>query len=591
MQPAARTETPGDAERQGADSAAHANEGGLVGRVAQVSRQIVRSLLHPTDQGHEEASAASAGTAAAGVQGERLDQEQAVGVVAAIAEVAKTAVEAGVTRDSRQAGGHRLGPEYRTLAEVAAEVAAEAAQPDLGPLETQAVDSTVSGKQTAPFAMSAETMPAEGQSDQAEKIQEEATDLAEVPALAAEARQVIESGYESDRGDQDEAPAAASMDVADMSTEEVQPSIAIPSFAAAAAVRADEVDDPGAADDQNADHASAELAATEAAAGGVWSAARPPAVVAAPDEAAAGNEPFMSQDGIAAQAQPPVASQVAPSAGEHLPDEEEHDLAQKVAAAAADTVLPEFAVEEFSMLPDEAAADVQTAAEPPAAPNPAVTDAAADASAAEAEGMAVLTVGAAVDEQPAADPASSDEAAQDQGQEAGQEVPLEQFHGTAAEARPDAHTDLDQAETEAAVDAPAAAAQSEENEAEPVMMALRSNPANSPEEALIAAAAAAVEDNEVRNEGSGQVDADGGLGLDENAAAAAADEFVDGNVADEAHEQAQEAGANGEEAAGKQALAHLSIYEKRTRWVYRFLRPATGWQSFHNSSGHSLLSF
>lgn len=573
----------------------HANEGGLVGRVAQVGRQIVRSLLHPNEQGHDEMSSAATRTEAAGNQGELSDQEQAEGVVAAIANVSGRAVEADETRNS-QGGIHRPEPEYCTLAEVATEVAAQAAQANLGPLESQAADSRMLGKQTALSPMSGEMMPARGHFVEPENIPD-VIYQEEVPALAAEAGQVEESGRESDIGDQDDATAAASIDVAE-AREEIQPVVADPSFPAAAAVRtvvADEGANSGAPGDQDAVHASAELVATDEAqaAGGVGIAAPSPAVVTARDEAAAGDEPYRSQDGTAAQVQPPMAAESAPLAGEPPPDESEHGLAQDEDAAAADTALSEVAIEELSALADEAAADVQSAAELPVAPDPPVTEVAADVPAAVAEGTLVFTVGAAVDEQPAVEPDSRAEAAQDG--KAGQEVPSEQTPDTIPEARTDASTAVDQAEAE--VDAPAAAAEPKEYEAEPVMASVCIIPASStPEEEFVAAAAAAAEDSEVKKRDSSRVDVVGGLGLDEEAlaaaAAAAADEFIDRRVADEAHEQAKEAGANAKAAGGKRALAHLSTFNKRMCWVYKgFHGPAAEGQSSTLVLDHTLHSF
>ena len=50
MQPGAGAE-PESSTQPSADAGAPASEGGLVGRVAQVGRRIVRSLLHPDGQG------------------------------------------------------------------------------------------------------------------------------------------------------------------------------------------------------------------------------------------------------------------------------------------------------------------------------------------------------------------------------------------------------------------------------------------------------------------------------------------------------------------------------------------------------------
>ena len=65
MQPGAGAERESSTQPS-ADAGAPVSEGGLVGRVAQVGRRIVRSLLHPDGQGAgAEATAADGGAAAA----------------------------------------------------------------------------------------------------------------------------------------------------------------------------------------------------------------------------------------------------------------------------------------------------------------------------------------------------------------------------------------------------------------------------------------------------------------------------------------------------------------------------------------------
>ena len=64
MQPGAGAE-PENSTQPGADAGAPASEGGLVGRVAQVGRRILHSLLHPEGQGAGAEAAAADGEAAA----------------------------------------------------------------------------------------------------------------------------------------------------------------------------------------------------------------------------------------------------------------------------------------------------------------------------------------------------------------------------------------------------------------------------------------------------------------------------------------------------------------------------------------------
>ena len=64
MQPSAGAE-PESSTQPSTDAGAPAGEGGLVGRVAQVGRRIVRSLLHPDGQGASAEATAADGEAAA----------------------------------------------------------------------------------------------------------------------------------------------------------------------------------------------------------------------------------------------------------------------------------------------------------------------------------------------------------------------------------------------------------------------------------------------------------------------------------------------------------------------------------------------
>ena len=64
MQPGAGAE-PENSTQPSADAGAPASEGGLVERVAQVGRRIVRSLLHPDGQRAGADSTAAGGEAAA----------------------------------------------------------------------------------------------------------------------------------------------------------------------------------------------------------------------------------------------------------------------------------------------------------------------------------------------------------------------------------------------------------------------------------------------------------------------------------------------------------------------------------------------
>lgn len=64
MQPGAGAE-PESSTQPSADAGAPASEGGLVGRVAQVGRRIVRSLLHPDGQGAGAVATAADGEAVA----------------------------------------------------------------------------------------------------------------------------------------------------------------------------------------------------------------------------------------------------------------------------------------------------------------------------------------------------------------------------------------------------------------------------------------------------------------------------------------------------------------------------------------------
>lgn len=552
MQPATRSETPGESEHQGGDSSARASEGGLVGRVAQVGRQIVRSLLHPGEQGHEEAPAAAASAEAAGDQGEQLHQEQAVGVVAAVAEVAGTAVEAG-EQGSSQANRHSEGREYRTLAEVAAEVAAEAAQAHSGPVETQAAGCYMSGMHTAASPTLAEAMPAESQPVQPGISPEE---VPEVPALAAEAGQVEESGYESDTGDQDEASPAASTDITDTAPENLQPILVTPSFAAAAAVQADAADqggDPLSAGGQDvvlARTVAATTAETQAADDGDLTAPAP-VIVIAPDEAAAGNllaagdETDHSQDGTAAQVQPLVLAEIALPAEEPLPEEAAHVLPQGDAATAADIAMTEIAVEELRASEDEPAADVQPGAEP--------SEAAEDVPVVEAEVVMVLTNEVADDEQPAAELVAAAEAAETE--QAEEDALFEETPRTAPEATGNADPEAEDADREAPVEAPAGAADDEDNSPKPE---------TAPEEVLLAAAAAAIQHFDSASADRGRADAEGELGVDEEilaaAAAAAVEELGGGNPGCGAHDQGQVAGAEAEEAGGKAPLLIRAPY-------------------------------
>ncbi len=540
-QPATQIETPGGSERQGRDSSAHATEGGLVGRVAQVGRQIVRSLLHPNGQGHEEGPTAAAEAEADGDQGEQLDQEQAVGVVAGIAEVAGTEVEAG-EKSSSQVSRHGQGPEYRTLAEVAAEVAAEAAQANPDPLYARPAGRSISGMQTAVAPVPAGPAPAGIQTGQ-----QEVTDQAEVPALAAEAGQVEESGYESDTGDQDEAPPAATIDIADTAPEDLQPIVVNPSFAAAAAVRAnaaDQGDGSLSASDHDVVLASTEAAAVEGTQAADESdlTAPVPVIVIAPDEAAAadelaaGDETDHSQDGTAAQVQPLVAAEVASIVDEPLPEQAAHGPGQH--EAAADTVVTEVAVEELRAPAYEHAADVQPAAELPEA---------ADVPVVEAEVLLVLTDESADDEQLGAEPLAAAEAGQTE--EAVQDAPTELACETSHAADGDADLEADPPHGEVPGEAPADAAKAKHSESEPE---------TAPEEVLLAAASAAVQHLDSESAGRGRVDAEGELGSDEErlaaAAAAAVEELLDGNPSGGAHDQGQLAGAEAEEAGGKGPL-------------------------------------
>ena len=493
MQPAPGTETAGDDDRQGTDSAALASEGGLVGRVAQVGRQIVRSLLHTNEHGHEEAPAADAGD-----QGEHLDQEQAVGVVAAVAELAGTAVEAG-EGGSIHAGGPRPGLEHQTLAEVAADVAAEGAQADQGPSESH----EMSGLQTAASPISAEAAMAQINTEQPEVTQEEVPNQAEVPAVATEAVQVEESGHQSDPGNQDEAPAAAAADTADIADTEVEQVAATPSFTA-------------------------------------------------PEEVAAGELPQDNQKGFADLVDNAVAADVVATAFEVGPEEDTGlGHTQGEAVAGADTAMA--ADDEIRARADAAAADFQPAAMPPVAPAPATPIVGADALAAEAGEVLVFADGAAADETPATDAIAAAGAAQTQ--EAGQEAPSDQAPRSAPDAAPDADAEADPAQVEPATEAPADAAQGDVGEAEARKTSLPGSYTRSdPEQALIAAAAAVQVPDEGRA-GRGRVDAERGLGVSEHylaaAAAAAADKLGEGNAAGGAHDQAQEAGAVAEEAGGK----------------------------------------
>ena len=482
-----------------------------MGRVAQVGRQIVRSLLHPNEHGHEEAPAAAAGAEDAGDQGERLDQEQAVGVVAAIAELAETAVEAG-EKGSTQADTHWPGFEYRTLAEVAAEVAAEAAQAGRCLTDSQAADE-MSGPQTAASPTPAGPAAAQIHAEQPEIAQEDATNQAEVPALPTEAVQVEESGYESDTGDQDEAPVAATADIADVAGTDVRQIAVIPSFTAAALAKA-----------------------------------------AAAYQVAAGDESEGS-GGFAKKSQTSVVADVAATAVELAPEEDAgHGPTQGEAAAGADTVMAE--VEGIRDDADGAAANLQPAAMPPAARESAPTEAAANAPAVEAVAMVMFTDGAAADEPPAAQPVAAAEAAQ--AEEARREALSEQIHMIAPDAPADTHAEADPAEAEAPTEAPEDAAQSSEDIPEPLSVSPHSTYTSSdPEQALAAAAAAvaAVQSCDGTSADIGQVDGEAGLGLGEKtlaaAAAAAAEELAEGDAAEMSHDQAQGAGAMAEEAGGK----------------------------------------
>ena len=68
MQPGAGVE-PDSSTQPSADAGAPASDGGLVGRVAQVGRRIVRSLLHPDGLGAGAEATAADGEAAAGDAG------------------------------------------------------------------------------------------------------------------------------------------------------------------------------------------------------------------------------------------------------------------------------------------------------------------------------------------------------------------------------------------------------------------------------------------------------------------------------------------------------------------------------------------
>ena len=205
VQPAAGAEAPALGEQPSADAGADAaappaGEAGLVGRVAQVGRRIVRSLLHPDDAG-----AAAAGEGAAHGEGETGDEDQAVGVVAALAEGGETEgedqavgvvpavseVDEGVVQPGRgqsdESSGQGGQDGHRRLAEVIAEVAAETAQADMGGIQAEAGN------------------------------QEDALLLAEV--VAVEAAPAEDEGYQRDTGDEEEAPAAEALALAETALE------------------------------------------------------------------------------------------------------------------------------------------------------------------------------------------------------------------------------------------------------------------------------------------------------------------------------------------------------------------------------------
>ena len=171
-----------------------------MGRVAQVGRRIVCILLHSDDAG-----AAAAGEGAAHGEGETGDEDQAVGVVAALAEggeregegqavgvvPAVSKVDEGLVQpgigQSDELSGQGGQPGHRRLAEVAAEVAAETAQADMGEIQAGAGN------------------------------QEDAPLLAEV--VAVEAVPAEDEGYQRDTGDEEEAPAAEALALAETALE------------------------------------------------------------------------------------------------------------------------------------------------------------------------------------------------------------------------------------------------------------------------------------------------------------------------------------------------------------------------------------
>ncbi len=272
LQPAPGTEAPRAEENHGE---AHANGGGLVERVAQVSRRIVRSLLHPDQQGSEEAHAAAARAEAADDQGTGVGQAQAVGVFAAVSGTSACADAQG----NSQAGRHADIHDHRTLANFAAEMAAEVAEADEDIAQEEGFDQDVPGMlPPAPITRGNAAAGAAAIEVQNPRVQEVAGDQDSVPvlgappasvdvaaevaatevqvsevelvpavrkapavlaAVAAEAGQIEEDGYVSDSGDQDKPLKGAGAALLDIAREEVQASDQPP---AADAAEPDEAD-------------------------------------------------------------------------------------------------------------------------------------------------------------------------------------------------------------------------------------------------------------------------------------------------------------------------------------------------------------
>ena len=320
MQPAAGAEAPAPEEQPSADAGAHAaappaGEAGLVGRVAQVGRRIVRSLLHPDDAG-----TAAAGEGPAHREGETGDEDQAVGVVAAIAgggetegegqavgevpavaEVDEGLFQPGSGQSSESAGqGRQLG--HGMLAGVAAEVAAETAQADMGEIQAGAGN------------------------------QEDATLLAEV--VAVEAVSTEDEGYKRDAVDEGEAPAAEALGLAETAPEGESAAVLLADTSAQPAAAevggmlvegADEDEAPAAAEVVVA--VVAQEGGQEAGEGGLPATADPAAV---PEQAGLD----AAQEGVLDRVAPAVLAEIAATVAKLGPGASLEDAADPTEPAA-----------------------------------------------------------------------------------------------------------------------------------------------------------------------------------------------------------------------------------------------------------------